>query len=342
MSWKEEFEKSLKRSIKDVKKTSELLNQDITRNELPSSKGSCAVGSLDGGDQIRDFSGISVVFAQAAGTVFRQNHLPNWHEMKRIHLVTAPGNLTRYADLYRDILEMKIAQELLTDNPDIILLDGVHGSYIGRGFPKFIWKTLRDQKGDLHPSKTSFDFLEAYDQFCTEYDRLITSCLDRDILLIGVAKDSRYRRLAKSMNLPIKITDPMLVKWNFKGKTGYTDLVPTQPFTDEVSRTRWRSLGVLGTKTDCLTSYFVLEPNSIPFRVDILNQQRDRLEEIAGFFVTYHDGQGFLLPPRFAHQRAHAHRVEADRWADLLQNAILEEAPEIFDLFFAPKRRDSF
>lgn len=343
-SWEIELKNSIKKTVSKIHQATKLLKRDISRNELPSKGKTYRIGSVDGGSQSYDFTAVSVIFVQASGTVFIQEMRPEWHELKKIHLSSATSNLSRYKAIYRDILEIKVARALLKDDPEIILLDGVHGSYFSRGFPETIWQRLRDQNGEIYPHQPGFDFLEAYDHFFLEYSKLIDSCLKKDILLLGVAKDSRYKRLVDSFDIPnvIGITDPVLVKWNYGGKTGYTDPFPTKPFIDNISQMRWRKLKITNIKANPFTSYFQISSKSIPFRVDILAEQVNRIEEIAEIIVTYHDGNGFLLPPHFAHKQAHTQRGETMHWANLVRELVLEDLPEYYDLFFGMKRRDLF
>lgn len=342
--WEKELRRSIRSIVKEVLASSKLLDQEISRNELPAEEKICKIGAVDGGSQRYDFTAVSIIFVQSAGGIFIQNRKPTWYEFKKIHSTSATRNLSRYEAIYRDTLELKAAKALLNKNPDVILLDGVHGSYLSRGFPLGLWRRLQDQNGELYPDQAGYVYLEAFDDFFKEYNDLIKTCIEKDVLLLGVAKDSRYTRLVRSLNLPhlIGYTDPTLVKWNFQGKLGYTDPISTQPPIDSISLLRWRKRKFASLTTDCYTSYFLLSADSIPFRVDIMSEQIHRIEEIARIFMAYHDGQGFLLPPFLAHQKAHARRLEMEHWSNLIRRIILEESPELFDLLFKSQRRDLF
>ncbi|MHA1221092.1 MAG: DNA double-strand break repair nuclease NurA [Candidatus Heimdallarchaeota archaeon] len=183
---------NLKKLVKEIKKT------DLAIFDLPDVSKPRRIAALDGGGFAQDFVGVTIVPSKAAGAIFEQDKDPIWIEKNDIEILTTEEDPKNFGALLRDLLEVEVACELAEHQPDIIFLDGSITSFAYKGIPLSIHHTLKEGK-EIDESVPGFRFYELFVKYIRASYKLITTCLEKDILLVGVSKDSRANILVNQM-----------------------------------------------------------------------------------------------------------------------------------------------
>ncbi|NHJ46236.1 MAG: DNA double-strand break repair nuclease NurA [Asgard group archaeon] len=328
--------KKLLKEIKDV---------DLPFFDLPSGIKPKRIAALDGGGFSKDLVGVTIVPSKAAGAIFEQGKDPVWFEKSDIEILTIEEDPKNFGALLRDLLEVEVAQELANEKPDILFLDGSITNFAYKGFPQNLRYYLEVEK-EIDMSFPGYRFYELFLKFIRSAYKLITYCIENDVLLIGVSKDSRANILVKHFFKGKKptpaLSDTTFVQIKTKGKTGFTKPIEFTPDIREVRKNIWRSAEVFQEEQlrSFYLSYFILNEGSQPIRIDSLLPQRNRLKEIHEALVTYHDGYGFITPAYLTHKRAHMDSDFGNRLINLVIEKVFEDSPEIYRAFLASQRRD--
>ncbi len=323
----------------------EIKKIDLVFYDLPTGIKPRRIGALDGGGFSQDFVGLTIVPCQAAGAVFEKDKEPIWIEKTNLEILTVNEDPKNFAALARDLLEIEVAQELANLKPDMIFLDGSITNLAYKGIPQSIRYSLEDNK-EIEEDSPGFRFYNLFLKYIQTAYRLIKSCLENDILLVGIAKDSRANVLTKQLFVNKKkkpnVSDSSLVSILSNGKTGFTKPIKFKPKIRPVRERVWQATEVFQEPDlrSFYLSYFILKEGALPIRVDSLIPQKDRLKEIQEALVTYHDGNGFFTPAYLTHRKANMKTDYGTRLVNLLAEKIFEDSPEIYKAFLSMKRRD--
>jgi hypothetical protein len=347
---KNDFDSHLIAKINDArdkfkKVIKEIKDAELPFYKLPTKITPKRIAALDGGGFSQDFVGVTIIPSKAAGAIFEQNKDPIWIEKNDIEILTTEEDARNFAALVRDILEVEVAQELADMKPDILFLDGSITNFAYKGIPQSIRYSLQDER-TIDTKSPSYRFYELFLKYIRSAYNLITKCIENNILLIGVSKDSRANILVKHL-FTDKASTPTLCDTTFirlktKGKSGFTKPIEFKPNITEVRESIWRSAEVFQEEQlrSFYLSYFVLHEGAQPIRVDSLVMQRTKLKEIQEALVTYHDGAGFITPAYLTHKRAHMDPDYGNRLINLVIERIFEDSPEIYQAFLSKQRRD--
>jgi len=312
---------------------------------LPEEGPTMKIAALDGGGYTCELFGVTVVPSRAAGAVFEINTEPIWVERNNVDILTVEEDPKNFSSLLRDILEVEVAIELTTYEPDFLLLDGSITNLAYKGIPRSL-QFLLEEKDLLSEDVIGSRFHSLFLKYMNKAYELITTCLEKDIILVGVSKDSRANILVKNLftgkkKLPA-ISDTSLIRLKAGGRTGFTAPIQFRPKIRELREQVWEAAGVFAEEElrAYYLSYFILKENAIPVRVDSLLPQKDKLKTIQKMIVTYHDGNGFITPPYLTHKRAHMTPDFGERLVNLIIESVIDDAPELYQAFLSRKRRD--
>jgi hypothetical protein len=304
------------------------------------------IAALDGGGFSTEFVGISVIPARAAGAIFEKNKDPIWIERNDVEILTLEEDPKNYASLFRDYLELCVAQELANLKPDVLILDGSITNFAYKGIPESIRYLLEEDK-DLEDISMKDKLNKLFLQFIKAAYDFITYCIENDVLLLGVSKDSRAKILTSHIYKKLNkkkpsINDTTLVNILAKGRKGFTKPIIFKPEIRGIREKIWKASNVF--QEDSLQSffltYFILKEGAQPIRVDSLLPQKDGLKTIQEIMTTYHDGNGFITPAYLTHNRAHMQQDLGNRIVNYLAQSVLDDSPETFQAFLKQRRRD--
>jgi hypothetical protein len=328
--------KQIMKIIKDI---------DCPIFDLPTVTKPSRIAALDGGGFSQDFVGVTIVPSRAAGAIFEQNKDPIWIEKNDVEILTIEEDPKNFGALLRDLLEIEVALELAAKKPDIIFLDGSITNFAYKGIPQSIRYSLLEGK-EIDENSPGYRFYDLFLKFIRSAHNLILECIENDILLIGISKDSRTNVLVKHLlsnkkNIPA-ISDTTFVQVKSKGRTGFTKPIEFKPNITKVRQSIWKEVEVFQEKElqAFYLSYFILKERCQPIRVDSLLPQRNRLKEIQEALVTYHDGNGFITPAYLTHKRAHMDPNYGNRIVDLIIEKVFDDSTEIYQAFLSKQRRD--
>ncbi|HUT80506.1 MAG TPA: DNA double-strand break repair nuclease NurA [Candidatus Bathyarchaeia archaeon] len=332
-------QQKLKKLVEEVK-TIELPLFDLPDIVKPKK-----IAAIDGGGFSEDLVGVTIVPSRAAGAIFEQNENPIWIEKEDLEILTIEEDPKNFGALLRDLLEVEVACDLISYNPVAIFLDGSITNFAYKGIPLSIHHTLREGK-EIDESIPGYRFYQLFLKFIRSAYKLITECIKRDILLIGVSKDSRTDILVKHLfankkNKPA-ISDTTFVKIKAGNRRCFTKPIEFTPELREERKKIWAAANVF-TEVELrkfYLSYFVLKEGAQPIRVDSLLPQKHRLSEIQELLSTYHDGNGFITPAYLTHNRAHMTNDYGERIINILAEKVLDDSPEIYQAFLSKRRRD--
>ncbi|MBN1330813.1 MAG: DNA double-strand break repair nuclease NurA [Candidatus Heimdallarchaeota archaeon] len=332
-------QQKLKKLVEEVKSI------DLPLFDLPEVIKPKKIAAIDGGGFSEDLVGVTVVPSRAAGAIFEQYKDPIWIEKEDLEILTIEEDPKNFGALLRDLLEVEVACELVNYNPEAIFLDGSITNFAYKGIPLSIHHTLREGK-EIDDSIPGYRFYQLFLKFIKTAYKLITECLKKDILLIGISKDSRTDILVKHLfagrkNKPA-ISDTTFVKIKAGSKRCFTKPIEFIPELREERKMIWAAAQVF-TEAELrkfYLSYFILKEGALPIRVDSLLPQKHRLNEIQELLVTYHDGNGFITPAYLTHSHAHMTNDYGERIINILAEKVLDESPEIYQAFLAKRRRD--
>ncbi|TFF85102.1 DNA double-strand break repair nuclease NurA [Candidatus Heimdallarchaeota archaeon] len=325
--------------VKDIKKT------DLKIYDLPSVVRPRRIAALDGGGIVKKFMGLTIIPARAAGAIFEKDKKPQWIEKNDVEILTLEDDTRNFTALFRDYLEVSVALELAEEHPEVLILDGSISSYAYKGLPHTLRYLLLSDK-EIEEGTKSYRFYQLFIKYLNKAQSLLEYCLENEIILIGVSKDSRTNALAKHLfknkkKVPL-INDTTLVSILAENRTGFTSPFEFKPTIRPIRKKVWEKANVFQKKSlqSFYLSYFILKSGAQPIRVDSLLPQKDRLKEIQEVIVTYHDGNGFITPAYLSHNRAHMRDDLAQLIVNYLASNVLETSPETFKPFFTPQRRD--
>ncbi len=331
--------------IKFKKIMKEIKDIDCPFFELPSEVKPRKIAALDGGGFSQDLVGVTIVPSRAAGAIFEKNKDPIWIEKTDLEILTIEEDPKNFGALLRDILEIEVALELVEKKPDLIFLDGSITNFAYKGIPQSIRYSLQEGK-EIDEDSLGYRFYDLFLRFIRSAYKLVIECIEKDILLIGVSKDSRANILVKHLfknkkNFPA-ICDTTFVQIKAKGKSGFTKPIEFTPNIRKVRQSIWKEADVFQEKNlqSFYLSYFILNEGSQPIRVDTLLPQRERLKEIQDALVTYHDGYGFITPAYLTHKRAHMDSNYGKRIINLIIEKVFDDSAEIYQAFLSQQRRD--
>lgn len=335
--------KKARKQLSDIfKKIKEI---DYEFYNLPTTIKPRKIAALDGGGFSEDFVGITVTPARAAGAIFEQNKDPIWIEETDVEILTIDDDPKNFGALFRDLLEVKVAQKLIEKKPEVIFLDGSITNFAYKGIPQSIRYSLQDGQ-EIEDDSIGFKFYDLFLKYIKASYELLTKCIVDDILILGVSKDSRANILVnhlfeKSKKKPL-ITDTTLVNIIANGRTGFTKPIEFSPKIRDIRTKIWKAAEVFQEKElqSFNLSYVVLKERALPIRIDSLIPQQKRLKEIFEAMVTYHDGNGFITPAYLTHNRANMKQDLGNRIINYITEEIFDESPELYQAFFSQRRRD--
>ena len=167
--------------------------------------------------------------------------------------------------------------------------------------------------------------------------------IEKDILLIGVSKDSKLRRiLPDELMENTNLTDVAYVCRKFEDREGYVLPFPMPHIFDPAIVQLWTDEGIMSDELRRLNaSYFILKSNKMPFRVDFLNKQTSRIEEISEILEAYHDGSGFIMTSQLVHTRAHIKQELVNLVKNRIYRMFSSGDVRIYKSLFGTPRRDS-
>ncbi len=329
----------LKEIVKGIKKI------DLQFFDLSSDIKPRKIAALDGGGFSQDFVGLTIIPSRAAGAIFEQNKDPIWIEEDDVEILTMEDDPKNYGSLFRDLLEVKVALQLLYYKPDILFLDGSITNFAYKGIPHSLQFFLENVK-DINEGSYIEKFFNLYREFIQSSYKLITECILKNVILVGVSKDSRADILMKYLYRNSKkrppINDVSLINLLSRGKQGFTKPIEFSPEISSVRKNIWKAAEVFQEDElqSFYLSYFVLKDGALPIRVDSLVPQKDKLKEIQEAMITYHDGNGFITPAYLTHKRAHMTSDYGNRIVNIIAERVLDDSPEIFKAFMTMRRRD--
>ena len=312
---------------------------------LPDVSNPRRIAALDGGGYSQDFVGITVIPSRAAGAIFEKDKDPIWVEINDVEILTIEDDAKNYAALFRDLLEVQVAHQLLKHDPEILFLDGSITNLAYKGIPQSIRFSFEEER-KIEEETIGFKFYELFFDFIRSAYSLVIKCLEKDVLLIGVSKDSRASILVKELLTKQKkkymISDTSFINIVSNRQPGFTKPIEFAPKIRKVREKIWNATQVFQEKNlrSFYLSYFTLKQGALPIRVDSLIPQQNRLKEIQEAMVTYHDGNGFITPAYLTHARAHMRPDLGNRLVNFVAEEIFEDSPEIYNSFFSPRRRD--
>lgn len=301
----------------------------------------CKVASLDGGAVPITFNAVQLILATAAGTVFEKDESSEW--VREVDIVSFIGsrNLSNFKSIIMFTLELKVANQLMEQNPDIVILDGSIYSLLSTGVPIDVRQILL-KKEQIDKRRPSYQYYQKYKEFSIELDKLLRTAIEKNILLIGVSKDSRLQRiLPDELMETTSLTDVAYVLRKFEDRVGYVEPFPMPYEFDPAIVQLWNDEGIIAEEVRRLNaSYFVLKSNSIPFRVDFLNQQSSRIEEISSILEAYHDGTGFIMTSQLVHTRAHIKQELVNLVKNRIYRMFSSGDTRIYKSLFGTPRRE--
>ncbi|MHA1124662.1 MAG: DNA double-strand break repair nuclease NurA [Candidatus Heimdallarchaeota archaeon] len=323
----------------------EIKSMDFDFYPLPEVSKPRKIAALDGGGYSQDFVGITIIPSRAAGAVFEKGKNPIWVEINDVEILTIEDDAKNYASLFRDLLEVQVAHELLKHNPEILFLDGTITNLAYKGIPQSLRFSFEEEKV-MEEDAIGFKFYELFFNFIRSAYSLIIKCLDRDVLLVGVSKDSRASIIVKNILTKQKkkylISDTSFINIVTDRQPGFSKPTKFAPKKSDIREKIWKAAQVFQEeelRTYYLT-YFTLKQGALPIRVDTLIPQKNRLKEVQEAMVTYHDGNGFITPAYLTHGKAHMRQDLGNRLVGYVAEEIFEDDPEIYNSFFSPRRRD--
>lgn len=334
--------KLARKSLKDIVKTIKSL--DVNFYPLPKEGKARRIAALDGGGYSEDFIGITVMPARAAGAIFEQGKDPIWFEENDVEILTMEDDSRNYGALFRDLLEVKVALQLMEQKPEILFLDGSITNFAYKGIPHSLKYSL-DDTSKIEEGSYIDKFLSLYQEFIQSAYKLITKCIEKEVILVGVSKDSRADILGKHLfaqRKKLPFNDVTLVNVIANGRAGFTKPIEFTPTISDLRKKIWKASEVFQEKKiqSFYLSYFILKEGGLPIRIDSLIPQKEFLKDIQKALVTYHDGSGFITPAYITHNRAHMKQDLGQRIINYIAEEVFEESPEIYRSFFTKRRRD--
>ena len=296
------------------------------------------IAALDGGERLKNLIASSIIVVRGGGGIFEKDKKIRKFTMHDIFITSMVQDLDRFSNLIRDILEFKIAIRLLKESPEVLIMDGSLVGYITRGLPNQVIGRLNDK---IIKDKSTRDYVNKYKEYLRLYDKLLNTCRKKEILLMGVSKDSRVRYLIKKYKLDSTLTDYALLKLKMK-TTGVTEPILAKykwyrnTISDFIAQYNYLQSD-LPTFKVC---YFKLKNNTIPIRVDFPTWQSDRFNEIISIMETYHDKKGFLLTAHLVHNWAVMKEFILNGAVNAIKEEVLKLNPLVYDAIFSPQRRD--
>ena len=335
--------KKARKQLMDIFKKIKEINYDFY--DLPTESNPRRIAALDGGGFSQNFVGITVAPARAAGAIFEREKDPIWIEETDVEILTIDDDPKNFGALFRDYLEVKVAQKLVDKQPDILFLDGSITNFAYKGIPQSIRYSLQDGLA-IDDDSIGFKFYDLFLKYIKASYNLLKSCIEKDVLIAGVSKDSRTNILVKhifekSKKKPL-IADSTLVNIIANGRTGFTKPIEFSPEIRDVRTKIWKAAEVFQEKElqSFYLSYVILCERALPIRVDSLIPQQKRLKEIFEAMNTYHDGYGYITPAYLTHNKANMKQDLGNRIINYITEEIFEESPELYQSFFSPQRRD--
>jgi hypothetical protein len=313
------------------------MSVEIPFRELRGVKKLRKIAALDGGERLKNLVASSVVIVRGGGGIFEQDEKIKKKIMHDIFITSMIKEVERFSNLFRDILEFKIALNLLEEEPEALIMDGSLVGYVTHGIPNEVAGYL----GRPVSEKPIQEYVEKYKEYLRLFDKLLKTCQSKKILLLGVSKDSRVHYLINKFKLDPVLTDYALLKLKMKKPS------VTEPI---IAAYRWQNEAIhdFALKNNYLSDdlasfnicYFKLKYNSIPIRVDFPEWQRGRFYEIMELMETYHDNKGFLMTAHLVHNWAVMKETIVNSTVNAIREEVLKLDPSIYDAIFAPQRRE--
>lgn len=297
------------------------------------------IAALDGGERLKNLIASSIIVVRGGGGIFEKDRKIKKYVMHDLFVTAMIRDLERFSHLIRDIVEFKISLKLLEEEPEVLIMDGSLVGYITRGLPNEVVGRLNDKKITHKPTQ---EYVNKYKQYLRLYDKILKTCKKKDIILLGVSKDSRVRYLIKKYNLDSALTDYSLLKLKML-KPGVTK--PIEAEYKYIRRTISDFIATHNLLEDNLSSfkvcYFKLKKNSIPIRVDFPIWQSNRFKDIMSIMETYHDNKGFILTAHLVHNWAVMREYIVNSSVNAIKEEILKLDPAVYDSIFSPQRREN-
>ncbi len=318
----------------------QLRGVDLELDFPPPSDDKITSAWVDGGSAYLDLVGGSLYVIRAAAGLFRPNESIKWYERMDAGFTSLPRNVDRFVGIERDILEIECILELLNNNPEFAVLDNGLASYATQGVPHSSLYYFTHPQPDDSPH---YEYFRSYMRFLQRFDILIQQCQTLEVPLIGAAKDPRSRLLSREYNFPRKLNDSATLALYAGGRTGFTPVMDAKYL--EIPRVKQflesKSILIDG-RADFQTMFGIMKPHGRVFRLDTLRSQENRLDEVKGFAVSMHDGNGYLLPSHIVHNRAMIPDALSESLARLIMSSIAKEDMNTAKFVFGAQRRSMF
>lgn len=296
------------------------------------------IAALDGGERLKNLVASSVVIVRGGGGVFEQEEKIKKKVMHDIFITSMIKDVERFSKLFRDILEFKIALNLLEEEPEALIMDGSLVGYVTHGLPNEVTGHLSDKSISEKPIQ---EYVEKYKEYLKLYDKLLKTCKTKKILLLGVSKDSRVHYLIDKYELNPVLTDYALLKLKMKKPSVTEPMIAKYWWQNETVHDFALQNNFLSKDlASFYICYFKLKHNSIPIRVDFPEWQRGRFQEIMELMETYHDDKGFLMTAHLVHNWAVMKETIVNSTVNAIREEVLKLDPSIYDAIFAPQRRE--
>ena len=312
----------------------------ITLEQAEPLEGAVPSAWVDGGSTFLDVSGGSIYVVQAAAGFFQPNEPVIWNVRTRSGFTTLPRQVDRFVGIQRDILEIECILEVLSENPEFVVLDNSLTSYATQGVPHSTLSYFTDSTPDRSPE---YEYFETFGRFMRRFDVLIQQCQVRNMLLVGAAKDPRSRLFARSLGLQDGMNDSSAISLLAGGRTGFTDLLEARYLeVPRVSHYLSQESILVDGRGDFLTTFGILKPHARVFRLDFLESQREHVDDIRNFATSMHDGNGYLLPSHVVHRRATIPDTLSDSLMSLIMSRVARENMTVARAIFGSQRRSRF
>jgi len=316
----------------------EAIHVEIPFLELKGVKSIRRVAALDGGERLKNLVASSVVIVRGGGGIFEKDEKIRKKILHDIFITSMIQDVERFTKLFRDILEFKIALNLLEESPEILVMDGSLVGYVTHGLPNEVAGHLEDKAISEKPIQ---EYVEKYKEYLKLYDKLLKTCKKKEILLIGASKDSRVHYLINRYKLNPVLTDYALLKLKMKKPSVTEPMIAIYKWQNEtIHDFALKNNYLANDLASFRICYFKLKHNSIPIRVDFPEWQRGRFQEIMEFMETYHDEKGFLMTAHLVHNWAVMKETIVNSTVNAIREEVLKLDPSIYDAIFTPQRRE--
>ena len=327
--------------------------------------------AVDGGERTQNLFGSALVVCSAASLIFHNGCKPRIFRSQDFDVTATPSSsINHYTSLIRTELEIRSAMEAVTaaiemkkrvqvnagkNTPILLLMDGTITQLFTTGLRTLtITKIIRSSEEEsdqtnpklnnsLQTNNSNTTKLLTYDDKYKIHfdnksrllDELLRFCLNENIIILGLSKDSFRTSLVKKKLNTNAITDISYLHLLFQDQEGYLKDNGSKPHINYSVFDYWNKNGWLKDQTfqEITTFYVFSKAYAVPFRLDILQSQAHLIEEALKSLLAYSDGAGWFVPPQLAHQNAKMNDAFFQCVLTLISKMPLEKNRSLFDLF---------